>query len=211
MSLPSLDGMRPPFAIVVGGLCSSAAGMAAAVTAGDAAVSGTAAAAAALILVMSGLATNLTVWRQSKAAEHPIDATAALLTTTHLTMLTYAWGSLALFAIYVGTPLRWQHGWQYAIVMALIAAGHVIYIRHLSSTSDAGPATRRAVALAALQGAGAITALAWLVASGKLATTKGDWAANQVFLAGGVAVASLSAIIVITHRILSARGLQRYD
>lgn len=209
MTVPLPHGVRPPIGFVVAGLLLTAAGMAVAVNAADKVVSGSAAAAAALILVSAGLATNRTFWRQGQTVEPPIDATAALLTTTLLTTLTYAWASIALFAVYVGTPLRWQHGWQYASAMALIAAGHVIYIRHLSSMSDAGPATRPAVGLAGLQGAAAVTALAWLVASGKLATTKGDWAANQVFLAGGVAIAALSAIIVVTHYMLIGRDVQR--
>ncbi len=50
---------------------------------------------------------------------------------------------------------------------------------------------------ACLQGFAAGTGISWLIGSGKLATVKGDWAANDVFLAGGVAILCLSAMAIV--------------
>jgi hypothetical protein len=49
-------------------------------------------------------------------------------------------------------------------------------------------------------------ALAYLVSSGKLATEKADWAANVVFLTGGLTVAAISLASLYTYR--RRRGLE---
>ncbi len=51
--------------------------------------------------------------------------------------------------------------------------------------------------------------LIWLIASGKLSSLKGDWAANQLFLAGGFAIMCLSMIIMKTHAVLSEQQRAR--
>jgi uncharacterized membrane protein len=43
-------------------------------------------------------------------------------------------------------------------------------------------------------------ALTYLVVSGKLATPKDDWAANVVFVTGGVTVLLISIASLVTHR-----------
>ncbi|MBN9281050.1 MAG: hypothetical protein J0H37_02035, partial [Hyphomicrobium denitrificans] len=58
---------------------------------------------------------------------------------------------------------------------------------------------------AALQAVAIACGLLWLIQSGKLSSLKGDWAANQLFLAGGFTVMCLSVIIVKTHSALSER------
>src|SRR5262245_60380485 len=42
-----------------------------------------------------------------------------------LAALAYAWGAIAMQAAYLTplTGLKWQHGWQYALAMALLAVG----------------------------------------------------------------------------------------
>jgi hypothetical protein len=47
-------------------------------------------------------------------------------------------------------------------------------------------------------GIGGTAAVAWLVISGKIVTPKTDWAANYLFLSGGLAVSALSAVAVAT-------------
>jgi hypothetical protein len=62
--------------------------------------------------------------------------------------------------------------------------------------------------LALAHGAAALIGIMVLVLTGKILSTKGDWAANQVFTAGGLAVAGLTAISALTTvRLL--RGHQR--
>ena len=126
--------------------------------------------------------------------------------TSFVTASVYAWGGLAMLLIYLITPLHWRHGWQYGSIMLVIAAGLILYIRALSSPSSrfARPASvTRIVQLAILHGITAAIALAWLILSGKLATYKGDWAANAIFLAGGLAIIGISIITVVTHRALT--------
>jgi hypothetical protein len=50
------------------------------------------------------------------------------------------------------------------------------------------------------QGFAAAVGVLILIVSGKLTAGKGDWIANLVFVAGGVAIAALSALSVRTQR-----------
>ena len=128
----------------------------------------------------------------------------ALRMTTGLIVGAYTWAAASMFLIYRVAGLHWQHGWEYALAMALIALVHAGLFRHLGS---AGPHTQAtadwAARLAAVQGLAIAVGLVWLIASGKLATLKSDWAANNVFLAGGFAVLCLTAIVVKSHASLS--------
>lgn len=201
--------VRPPFQIVIAILVVCVVAMAVAAGRGSETATASAAACAASLLIGAGVLTNLATWRASPTAQTPpVNAAIALQRSTVLTALAYAWGSLALFTIYLGTPLSWQHGWQYASVMAIIAVGHVVFLRHLAAQPTpvaVSRATKRAVMLACLQGTATVVAMVWLVMSGKLGTLRDDWAANTVFLAGGTALAVLSAIIVVTHIIAERR------
>jgi hypothetical protein len=51
-----------------------------------------------------------------------------------------------------------------------------------------------------LQGIAAVAGLVFLIGSGKLETVRPDWAANQIFLFGGLTIVGLSAIAVVTQR-----------
>jgi hypothetical protein len=106
-----------------------------------------------------------------------------------------AWGAGAasMFGVYLLSGLKWQHGWQYGLGMAVIALAAVIYARQprfLQAT----------MIVVAMQGAAAAVGLAILAGSGKLASVKGDWAANIIFVAGGVAIAVLSVLAVAAFR-----------
>lgn len=169
----------------------------------------TSAAAFAILLITSAIRTNAPVWRQAATAKPAVTRRAALWQTTLLIMLAYLWCALAFYAVYLGTSLRWQHGWEYGSAMLLIAAGHAFYLWRLSDP-DASIATPRAidiaVRLAAAQAFAIAFGLIWLIQSGKLASLKGDWAANQLFLAGGFVVMCLSVIIVKTNAALSEQS-----
>ena len=95
--------------------------------------------------------------------------------------------------------------------MLLIAVAHAIYLWRLADPNASVSSPRaidRAVRLAACQAIAIAFGLIWLIQSGKLASVKGDWAANQLFLAGGFAVMFLSAIIIKTNATLSERTAQ---
>lgn len=166
-----------------------------------------AAAVFALVIIVSALRTNAPAWRRPPGATGPTPRE-ALFSTTQLIMLSYLWCAIAFYAIYLGTHTRWQHGWQYGTAILLLAGACGYYLRRLRDPADnlsSPPAIERMVKFAACQAFLIGAGLIWLIGSGKLATIKGDWAANQLFLAGGFAVICLSAIIVKTNSVLTER------
>lgn len=158
----------------------------------------------ALALVASAVDMNRPWWH-ADGVEPDARADAAIGNTRVLT-LGYLWGALALLAIYRLTSVRWQHGLQYGAAMALIAWLMLVYV-HLIANRSSRLRTQRALAwatwLALAHGVAALVGVAFLIGSGKILSAKGDWAANQIFLAGGLAVAALSAISCITQWRLS--------
>lgn len=135
--------------------------------------------------------------RDGRAAFH------TLRRNTRLIALVYAWGAAALFAIYLLTDVKWRHGWQYGTAMAAVAAlllGYVHALGQPGSRWATDRALRMAGALARLHGLAAGCGLAFLVGTGKLATLKGDWAANHVFLVGGLTIVVLAFMAANTHR-----------
>lgn len=200
--------LRPPLPWLLATLVAALVAMYLATSALQKAEAATSAAAFAILLITAAIRTNSPLWRRGTAniATTPRQA---LWQTTLLVMLAYLWCALAFYAVYLGTTLRWQHGWEYGSAMLLIAVGHAIYLWRLAdpNASVATPrAIGRAVGLAALQAVAIACGLIWLIQSGKLSSVKGDWAANQLFLAGGFTVVCLSAIIVKTHASLSERS-----
>jgi hypothetical protein len=131
----------------------------------------------------------------------------AVAGSTRITAVLYAWGATTMLSIYRFTPVQWQHGWQYGAGMLLICLCLVAYLLAFDR-QDSGlsqrPALDRIVALGGLQGIAASGAVVWLVLSGKLSSPKGDWAANAVFLNGGIAIAWISYLAVATHRDLKS-------
>jgi hypothetical protein len=170
----------------------------------------TSAAAFAILLMTSAIRTNSPLWRRG-AAKIAMTQREALWQTTLLIMLAYLWCALAFYAVYLGTTLRWQHGWEYGSAMLFIAVAHAIYLWRLADPNASVSSPRAidcAVRLAACQAIAIAFGLIWLIQSGKLSSVKGDWAANQLFLAGGFAVMFLSAIIIKTNATLSERTAQ---
>ena len=109
-----------------------------------------------------------------------------------------------MLAVYLLSGLKWQHGWQYGSGMVLVGAAILAYAQALRREGGylASPAGLRLAYFANLaQGLAAAVAVVWLVSSGKLATTKGDWAANDIFLAGGAAI----VVLVVIARLGAAR------
>lgn len=199
--------LRPPLPWLLATLLAALLAMYLATSGLQKAQAATSAAAFAILLVIAGLRSNSPLWRRG-AAKSMATPRQALWLTTLLIMLAYFWCALAFYAVYLGTSLRWQHGWEYGSAMLLVAVGHAIYLWHLddpNASVSTPKAIGRAVALAALQAVAIACGLLWLIQSGKLSSLKGDWAANQLFLAGGFTVMCLSVIIVKTHSALSER------
>lgn len=165
-----------------------------------------AAAAAAFILAAIARAARLNAsLRRVAATSNPSErrsAAEAIRKTSYITALVYAWGGAAMLLVYRFSGLYWQHGWQYGLAMIVIAAGLAGYIAMLGnerSPLNSDAALDRAVQLAVLQGVAAAAAMVWLTTSGKLTTGKADWAANIVFMSGGLAISVISAIVARTH------------
>jgi len=152
-----------------------------------------------ILVVIVGIIANAPVWRDRVAttARH----IEAVRDTADLTALLYAWGGAAMLLIYKFTGLHWRHGWQYGLGMLIIAAGIAAYIRTIAKRDEerALRSVDFASKIGALHGIAASIALLWLVSSGKLATPKDDWAANIVFVVGGLGIAGLSAIGLRTY------------
>lgn len=102
------------------------------------------------------------------------------------------------------TGLKWQHGWQYAAAMALLATGSALLSRTLrrtlpaAETAVANNHVRLAVPAAVSQGLIAAGGLAALIVSGKLWSVRADWAANRVFAGLAVAILAISVATVVT-------------
>jgi hypothetical protein len=160
-------------------------------------------------LILVGLIDNRRLWRMPKHHIVPGDKEIAGVRNASFVALAYAWGAATLTGAYTIGGLVWQHGWQYAAGMAVIAAAIAVYARALATTGQSVrmPAAQAAAwRLTLLHAAAAAGGLAFLFLSGKLKSGRGDWAANIVFLMGGLAVLALSAMAAFTQHRLSRRA-----
>lgn len=121
----------------------------------------------------------------------------AMRENAQLCAIVYAWGAVAMVAMYKLTGLYWQHGLQYACGMLLLGA--VMYGWSRRARPETPDAAQRAAQLNALHGGVAAVAVAIFLFSGKFWVPRPDWAANIVFLSGAFAIVSLSAIAAISH------------
>ena len=151
---------------------------------------------------------NAPYWRGDDPAAAP---EIAMRRNTRLAALTYAWAALAMQGVYTPplTGLRWHHGWQYALIFALLAFGSFVYARALGPRprpSEQPGLMQWAPPLGAAQGLIAAGGLAYLAGSGKLLQHRADWAANIIFMAAALAIMVLCAITLRTHAALLRRG-----
>lgn len=164
--------------------------------------------AAAGGLMQVSLVVNLPYWRSVAGSEGSNDAKVdAARRNARLIAIVYLWGAVTLIAIYYLTKLNWYHAWQYAAGMALISAGIFAYVHVLArqgSVLRQPLALQLVEALTALQVIAAAGGLGFLLGTGKLMTRKDDWAANDVFLMGGLAI-----IVLSVHALLSQQRLRR--
>lgn len=125
--------------------------------------------------------------------------------TTFLSFLTCAWSAAALFIAYPIAGLSWLHGWEYGLFFALAAFGFARYLQKLAKYKDEVPkasAVALATVLTIIQAIAIAVTLIWIIGSGKLATLRGDWLANDVFLASGCAALALSIVFLVRVRAL---------
>ncbi len=161
----------------------------------------------ALLVLVVGWRSNQPSWSLEAAQVTETTAPVAARFNAWLMAITFAWGAVAMFAVYSLSGLRWQHGWQYGAAMALLAAFAFGFGMMIDRAAPAGRQhlLQRGLQLTMLQGVAALAGLVFLVGSGKLETIRPDWAANYIFLFGGFAIVGLSAIAVMTQRRLLAR------
>jgi Kef-type K+ transport system membrane component KefB len=171
---------------------------------------------AAVLFALIAVAAALAFYRQSRRRLQsdegaPLPIIPVLLQGSALAAICYAWGAVAMQGLYLTrlTGLKWQHGWQYALAMALLAAASLAFARSLSvRPQEAERHVRWAVPLAAAQACVACVGLTALIVSGKLFSVRADWAANRVFAGLAVAIfaVSVASIIVQRHHVNARRG-----
>ena len=164
---------------------------------------GLAAALFALQIVFALARINAPVWQ---ADERGSVGTDWAWDNTVLTAIVYAWGATAMFTIYSLSGLAWRHWWQYGAGMALLACMALVCAYAIRGDGPLANAKSLTIVMivTAVQTIAVGAALTYLAASGKLHTTKADWAANYVFIAGGITVALISLVSLATHRRFSS-------
>ena len=142
-------------------------------------------------------------WRfaMSDLADLALDAVAARY--ARLIATAWAWCGSAMLACYYLTDLSCQHAWQYGAGMLLIAA---LVWRYAEARATPGSRFAEASWAAAarwatqLQGLAALVGVVVLALSGKLDPAGRDWAANIVFVAGGLILLTLSTAALRAER-----------
>ncbi len=138
----------------------------------------------------------------------PGAATPAIAARRNARLIAMIWGAGAasLLSVYLGSGLRWQHGWQYGAGMALTAIlcfGYALRLGHGASRFNQRPWLDAAAIVVAIQALAAFAGLIFLIASGKVWSARPDWAANVLFVTGSIAIAAVSVLAVLTHAWLS--------
>lgn len=187
--------LQPMIASVVGALLLSAGAMAYGVGTNATLITVAAAMLYAFFVLIVAWRVNRPAWFASSETGPDI-LFHTMRRNTRLAALVYAWGAAAFFAIYGLTDIRWQHGFQYGTGAALIAAALLYYVQRLGAGGDNTPP---APALNILHGLAVSAGLVFLIGSNKLATPKGDWPANYIFLFGGLAIVGLCYFAFITQ------------
>lgn len=200
LSVPSLQPLIGPILLAL-----AASVVVMAFAAGFRAHSASMLAAAVSLAVIAAAAAyiNAPLWRPVAAGAASDLLLGSLRRNARLAALTYAWGSAALFAAYGLVGLKWQHGLQYATVLALFAGGHLWFVHDMGRATSwlrtpKGQDFGRL--LGVLHGIAALGALCFLILSGKLLSSpKPDWLANHVFLAGLIAIVVICALGAVTQ------------
>ena len=153
------------------------------------------AAAAAIGVAVAAVRENLAL-RRSGAAKSAI----ASSTARHMGLI-WVWGALALVVIYATGVLVWREWWQFFLAFAVGAGLCLYFAAALDKDARAGredeTMLRLGRYLAIVQLAGMVIAVLGLLIDGKmsrfLTPRYTDWAANNVFFFGALAVGVISA------------------
>lgn len=152
------------------------------------------------LVVGTGLGINAPLWSRTAKLSAPTDAFAsikeALRCNVWLAALVYAWGASALFAVYSLSDVTWRHAFQYGSGAVLFASCLGLYGYRLGRIRNLPVPP---LILTLFHGLAAAGGLVYLIGGGKLDTTKGDWAANEVFLWGGFAIVALCVMSAVTQ------------
>jgi hypothetical protein len=141
-------------------------------------------------------------WRMARATADD-DGHALAARSADLLAATWGWSGVAMIACYYLTGLHWQHAWQYGAGMLLIAALVWRYARWRTTPGSRFRQADMVIAarwLTRLQGLAALAGVVILSLSGKLDAGKQDWAANIVFVAGGLAIFAISRAALRAER-----------
>ena len=161
------------------------------------------------LVVGTGLGINAPLWsrgnRPFAGHEGPAAVKEALRCNVWLAAFVYAWGASALFAMYTLSDLVWRHAFQYGTGAAVFAASLGIYGFLLGSARN-WPVPP--LILTILHGGAVGLGLAYLIGDGKLQTVRGDWAANEVFLWGGIAIIALCVMSAMTQTRVTRSGTE---
>jgi hypothetical protein len=202
--------LRPPLVWLLLTLAAALAAMYVACRSMQKVESAIAAAVFAVVLCATALRTNAPHWRSATKPASAITAREAMLINARLIALAFLWCGLAFYLVYLGTPVRWQHGWEYGSACMLLAGAYAYYAWRILKPGDPFAQTSALDRAAKIAGYQAILigfGLLWLIGAGKLVIThKGDWAANQLFLSGGFAIMCVSVILIKTNAALCDRS-----
>jgi hypothetical protein len=119
--------------------------------------------------------------------------------------LVWAWGGLALLTTY-GFVLQWREWWHFVIACAVLAAVCLVVAAALTKDADAGrdDATMLTLAriLTRVHLAAMVITVIGLIVDGKmvrfLVPRHQDWAAQNIFFFGAVAMAAISWIALVS-------------
>ena len=195
--------LQPLIPWLIGSLVISVVAMVAGVSYGEPLLAVAAAALFSAMVLVAGYLVNRPVWSLDPAQAQDDDASNAARRNARLMTIAFAWGAVAMFAVYTLSELRWYHAWQYGLAMALLGVftfGYGLMIGGMRNTERRAMLLRSGGMLTLVQGIAAVGGLLFLLQSGKLLLMRSDWPANLIFLFGGIAIAGLSAIAVITQR-----------
>jgi hypothetical protein len=115
----------------------------------------------------------------------------------------WTWGTLALVATYGTGILQWKEWWQFTIPFVVLAVA-CLFVGNLLDRATAGEPDEGLLRLMNILGkvqlAGMLIAIVGLLVDGKMTrfmvARHGDWAANNYFFFGAVALAALSLFAI---------------
>jgi hypothetical protein len=161
------------------------------------------AAAVSLGLALVAIRENLAL-RRVGAAKSAI----ASSTARHMGIV-WTWGGLVLAATYATGVLVWREWWQFLLAFAVAAGLCLLFSAALDKDARAGREDETMLklgrVLAIVQLIGMVIAVLGLIIDGKMTRFLNprytDWAANDVFLFGALAVAAISANALRASRV----------